>query len=166
MKHVVVSVVCLPLLFALGHPAAAQDSASVVGTWKVKDFSSVEVESKKTLRPFGEKPSGYYIFTDDGTFIAVVYNSERKAPAGAAPTDAERVELFRSMAVTTGRYAVAGTKVTIDIDGSLVQSPVGTKQVREAKIAGNTMEFVSPQISAPQTGQQIVFTVTLERAKK
>ena len=150
----------------LAQPAAAQDSVSIGGAWKVKDFSSVEVEGGKTLRPFGDKPSGYYVFTDDGTFVAVVYNSERKAPVGTAPTDAERVELFKSMGVTTGRYTVAGAKVNIAVDGSLVQSPVGTTQVREAKVSGNTMVFVSPQVKAPQTGQLIVFSVTLERVKK
>ena len=124
------------------------------------------METKKTLRPFGEKPAGYYVFTEDGTFVAVVFDSARKAPATAAPTDAERVELFKSMGVTTGRYTLAGSKVTIAVDGSLVQGPVGTTQVREAKLSGNTMEFVSPQIKAPQTGQPVVFTVTLERVKK
>jgi hypothetical protein len=165
MNRARTSAAAIAFVLAFGLPVAAQD-AQVVGAWKVKDFTSVEVETKKTLRPFGEKPAGYYVFTEDGTFVAVVFDTARKAPAAAAPTDAERLELFKSIGVTTGRYTLAGSKVTIAVDGSLVQGPVGTTQVREAKLSGNTMEFVSPQIKAPQSGQPVVFTVTLERVKK
>ena len=46
---------------------SAQDLAtSVVGVWKMKNFESVEVESKKVLRPFGENPAAYYVFTKGG----------------------------------------------------------------------------------------------------
>jgi hypothetical protein len=133
---------------------------------KVKDFVSTEVETKKVLRPFGEKPAGYYTFSAEGVFTAIVFNSERKAPAAAAPTDAERVELFKSIGVTTGRYTVSGNKVTINVDGALAQNPVGTTQVREADITGNTMAFKSPPIPGVQTGTPVVFVATLERVQK
>ena len=32
----------------------------------MKNFESVEVESKKVLRPFGENPAAYYVFTKGG----------------------------------------------------------------------------------------------------
>lgn len=165
MKRLLISAVSVAAALALALPLAAQD-AQVVGAWRVKDFVSTEVESKKVLRPFGEKPAGYYLFSAEGVFTAVVFDSERKGPAAAAPTDAERVELFKSIGVTTGRYTVSGKKVTINIDGALAQRPVGTTQVREADITGDTMAFKSPPIPGVQTGVPVVFVVTLERAKK
>jgi Lipocalin-like domain len=165
MKRTLTSAVAIAFVLAFGLPLAAQD-AQVVGAWRVKDFVSAEVESKKVLRPFGEKPAGYYIFSADGVFTAVVFDSERKAHAAAAPTDAERVELFKTIGVTTGRYTVSGKKVTINVDGALAQKPVGTTQVREADITGDTLAFKSPQIPGVQTGVPVVFIVTLERVKK
>jgi hypothetical protein len=165
MKRLLISAGSVAAALALALPLAAQD-AQVVGAWRVKDFVSTEVESKKVLRPFGEKPSGYYVFSAEGVFTAVVFDSERKGPAAAGPTDAERAELFKSIGVTTGRYTVSGNKVTINVDGALAQRPVGTTQVREADITGDTLAFKSPPIPGVQTGVPVVFVVTLERMKK
>jgi len=164
MQRLLISAVALAFLVTLPRPVAAQD-ANVVGAWKVKDFTAVEVESKKVVRGFGEKPYGYYVFSD-GVFIGLVINSDRKKPAAPNPTDAERVELSKTMGFTTGRYTLAGTKVTIAVDGSATEFPTGTTQVREAKISGDTMELVSPEVRSTATGNALIFTVTLERVKK
>lgn len=67
MNRALITSAALAFLLALGQPVSAQDLAtSVVGVWKMKNFESVEVESKKVLRPFGENPAAYYVFTKGG----------------------------------------------------------------------------------------------------
>ena len=71
------------------------------------------------------------------------------------------------VAVPAGvKVAISGNKVTIKVDGSLAQAPVGSTQIREADITGDTMAFKSPPLPAVQTGIPVVFVVTLERVKK
>jgi hypothetical protein len=64
-------------------------------------------------KPFGEDPSAYYVFTKGGRFINVSFSSDRKPPAGAGPTDAERIELFKTMSATSGTYKLQDGKVAI-----------------------------------------------------
>ena len=62
------------------------------------------VESKETYKPYGERPTGYYGFTKGGRFFNGTFGSERKAPAGASPTDAERAELLILAAAALIKY--------------------------------------------------------------
>ena len=54
MNRALITSAALAFLLALGQPVSAQDLATV------------EVESKKVLRPFGENPAAYYVFTKGG----------------------------------------------------------------------------------------------------
>ena len=154
------------LLLTLAQAAPAQDLAtSVVGVWKMKNFESVEVESKKVLRPFGENPAAYYVFTKGGEFISATFSSDRKSPASASPTDPERIELFKTMSATSGTYKVQEGKVAITYDGSWIQGWTGKTQICEVTVSGTTMTIRSPPQPSGSTGVMIVFTAVLEKVE-
>jgi len=166
MKRSLMSLVPLAFAVGLAQPVLAQDLASqLVGVWKMKTFENLEVESKKVLKPFGENPAAYYVFTKGGRFISVTFGSDRKPPAGGGPTDAERIDLFKTMSATSGAYKVQDGKVAITYDGSWIQGWTGKTQVREVTISGTTMTYRSPPQPAGSTGIMIIFTAVLEKVE-
>ena len=101
-----------------------------------------------------------------GRFISATFSSDRNSPAGASPTDPERIELFKTMSATSGTYKVQEGKVAITYDGSWVQGWTGKTQVREVTVSGTTMTFRSPQQPSGSTGVMIVFTAALEKVEQ
>ena len=100
-----VSVGLALLLLTVPHVSLAQDQA-IVGVWQVKSLVTKEVASGKTVRPFGERMSGYHVYSKGGHFMTLNVGPDRKPPATANPTDAERLELQRTAAWTSGTYRI------------------------------------------------------------
>ena len=62
------------------------------------DFARKELATGKTAATYGEHPTGYADDTGGGHFLIFgVAQDRKKNEKVAAPTDAERVELFKSM---------------------------------------------------------------------
>jgi hypothetical protein len=85
-------------LLMLPELLAAQDlTSSIVGTWKLTSFARKELATGKTAATYGEHPTGYAYYTKGGHFLIFgVAQDRKKNEKIAAPTDAERVELFKS----------------------------------------------------------------------
>jgi hypothetical protein len=160
--------VTLTLLAGLviGPSAAAQGdlSTALVGTWKLIEFIRTDVASGKTTRVYGEKPVGYIMHTKGGRVLVFVAAQDRKAPAKDVPTDAERIDLFKTMYAYSGTYTVEGDKkIVYRLDASWSQSWTGTDQVRNVEMAGNRVTISSPISKAPSDGQDVIFSTTWER---
>ena len=71
----------------------------------------------KTVATYGEHPSGYAYYTRGGHFlIFAVTEGRKKNEKIAAPTDAESIELFKSMFAWGGIYKIEGNKIIFDVD--------------------------------------------------
>jgi len=102
--------------------------SSVIGSWKLKSFTRKDLKSGTVTNVFGDSPSGYLIYTKGGRVFAFLVGSDRKSPAKAEATDAERAELFRSMVGYTGTYKVVdGNKIAVRADTSWIQSWTGVR---------------------------------------
>jgi hypothetical protein len=166
MKYLLISAAALASGLALALPAIAQDLASqIVGVWRVKSFDSVEIESQKANRAYGNAPRGTYIFTKSGHFALLLTAEKRNAPATDSPTEAERADLFRSMAAAAGTYKVAPGKVTFTYTDSWIERWTGTTRLSDAEVKGNVLTFKSLPIASTLTGKTIVFTTVLERVE-
>jgi hypothetical protein len=131
--------------------------------WRLhQSFDSVEIESQ---RPYGTAPRGTYIFTKSGHLAIVVTAEKRNAPAADNPTDAERADLFRSMAATAGNYKVTPGKVAFTYTESWNERWTGTTRLSDAEVKGNVLIFMSLPIASTLTGKTIVFTTVLERVE-
>jgi len=97
--------------------------------------------------------------------VYAVFGDNRKAPAGAAATDAERAGLFNTMAAATGTYKVEGNMLAITYTGSWNQSWTATTQKRQIEIVGNKLTLMSAPFKSAQTGQDTVFVVSYERVE-
>ena len=166
MTRTFASAVALAFLLTLPQSAAAQDPASsVVGVWKLNSLVTKEVATGKTVHPFGEGTIGYAIYTRGGHFMTINTGANRKAAAGASPTDAERVELFRTMSFTSGTYRQEGNKVISRYDQSWHQAWTGTERVGTFEITGKTLTSAGTPFKSSLTGLDVVAISTLERVE-
>jgi hypothetical protein len=164
MKPASMSALALALLFMFTAGAAAQDLATqIVGVWKLVDLTRHEVATGKTDKPYGEKPTGYYIFTRGGHFLWTNAADGRKPPVGSAPTDAERNELFKTLSFGTGTYKVEGDKVTARYDSSWIQSWTGAERTFQPNISGTKMTTKGANFKHPITGVDVFTINTYEK---
>jgi Lipocalin-like domain len=167
MKHALMSATGLAFLLISPEPLAAQDLASsIVGTWKLTSFVRKEVATGKSATTYGEHPSGYAYYTKGGHFLIFAVAQDRKRNEKiAAPTDAERIELFKSMFAWGGTYKTEGSKVIFDVDIAWVQSWVGTTRTYQVEVASNKLTVTTPPFKSTLDGQDIVVITTYERAE-
>ena len=157
-----------PLAFALtvAQPAAAQDLASqIAGVWKTASLVTKEVASGKTVHPLGERLSGYFIFAKGGHFAFINVGADRKAPATANPTDAERVELHKTATFGSGIYKVEGNKLITRFDTSWHQAWTGTERSIAVEISGNKLTTTSAPFKSSLTGLDVVSIGVYERVE-
>jgi hypothetical protein len=152
------------LTLALASAASAQDLQSqIVGVWKLTAYERSETATGKIAKPFGEKPIGHLINTRGGYSTFVFVSGDRKPPAGPGPTDAERVELFKTMTAASGRYRIEGSKSIFKYETSSFQSLTGRETAFTIELTGNRLKVVSPPIKSPVDGSETVVTSTYER---
>ena len=108
MSKIIASVVGLTLTLLFSTSGHAEDT--IVGVWKAISIETKELNTGKSVRPFGDAPNATFVFTKGGHMAAVVTTADRKAPAGPNPTGAERVELHRTLSAYSGTYRVDGNK--------------------------------------------------------
>jgi hypothetical protein len=166
MKRTLISATGLALLLTLAQPASAQDLASqLVGVWKLTDQSTKEVATGKITYPMGERPTGHLIYTKSGHVAFVYAGDKRKGPAGASLTDAERINLFNTMAAASGTYKVEGNTLIVTYETSWNQTWTGTTQKRQIEIVGNKLTIATAPFKDPAIGQDTVYATTYERVE-
>ena len=130
--------------------AWADDSAKLVGTWKLIAFET-EFQDGSPPRPiFGKSPLGYAIFSAEGRLIAVLEAEGRTV----AKTDEERVALLRTTVAYSGLYRVEGDKWITNVDVAWNPAWHGTEQVRYFKLDGDRLDIVAawaPDAALPGT---------------
>ncbi|MEP7070081.1 MAG: hypothetical protein ABI789_12605, partial [Usitatibacter sp.] len=89
--------------------------------------------------------------------------ANRKAPAGSV-TDADRIELFKTMTAAGGTYKVEGNKVVFQSDASSTQS-TGAKLTYEFKVTGSTLTMTTDPMKSAAGGLENVFVTTYERVE-
>jgi Lipocalin-like domain len=143
-------------------PAGAEDIASpIVGLWKLTGNTTKIVASGAMEKQAGEHPSGYQLFTKGGHMMYFQAAENRKPPAGAVATDAERVALFNSLVAYAGTFKVNGSKVLIHMEANTV--PGTPDRAYAMEISGNKLTLTADPFMNG-TGQQIVSIRTFERA--
>ena len=167
MKRTLMSAaVALAFLLMLPRPAPAQDLASqLVGVWNLNSQLRKEVASGATLATFGEKPRGYIIFTRGGVLTFVIVGTDRKAPASPNLTDAERIELFKTMSFGSGTYKVEGNKVVTRYDTSWHQLWTGRDLSSQVEIQGKTLTIATEPFKAAVDGKEVIVTTIWERVE-
>jgi len=135
----------------------------LIGTWRLVSTVSEDLTTGEKSNTWGPNPSGYINYGPDGRMIVINTGSDRKKPAGAAPTDQESLALFRSCLAYAGTYTVDGNEVTHHVDISWNEAWTGTKQVRVATFDGNRVRLSTRPTPDPVSGRMSVRTITWEK---
>jgi hypothetical protein len=153
----------LSFIVAVAQPAGAQDSTSpIVGVWKLTSYTRKEVGTEKTVQPMGEHPTGYRVMTRGGHAFYMFFAGNRKAPAGAI-TDADRIDLFKTMLVAGGTYKVEGNKVFFQGDVSTSQTV--NKFTYEFEITGSELKMTAGPFKDTAGGPDTVVVTTYDRVE-
>jgi hypothetical protein len=164
MKMIVRTLVILLAIVVTEIPAGAQNPSSIVGTWRVVSFEREIVETKAVSQGFGRNAMGLMTLTPDGRASVIIVDAKRKPPARPTATDAEAVDLFRTMNVFAGTYRVQGDDIIMHIEISSEQTTTGTDYTRSFKLDGDRLTTIGRQIaSAFLNNQTTVTTVVYER---
>ena len=151
------------IIGAVWSPAQAADS--IVGSWRLLSYVEEETQSKAVHPVLGDNPSGVITYTPDGRMSVFIVGGQRKRPAAAVASDAEAVELYRTMLAYAGSYSVDGNKVIHKIELSWNQAWSGTDQPRFVEIRDNRLTIkTAPSVSAI-SGKESVRTLVWERIK-
>jgi len=118
-REVTITAIALVFLLALPGPTTAQDVASsIVGVWNMTGWVRKESATGKIVKSFGEHPAGIVIYTKGGHFVTFAAGQDRKKPAQADPSDAERIGLFKTMYGFGRTYKVKGNGLLTHLDTS------------------------------------------------
>jgi hypothetical protein len=142
-------------------------ASSIIGVWRYTSFLDKEVQSGNVLKPFGENPSGYIVYTSGGHIVFLLVG-DRSVPASPNPTDAERIACSALCALAPA-YIYIRSKVmalSINWDASWSQWWTGRTQKRKVEIEGNKMTITSAPTKSVATGREIIFIITLSLHSK
>jgi hypothetical protein len=143
-------------------PVLAQSSPSLVGSWRLESIS-VRDASGRTTPYWGDRPTGFIVYTADGHMAAQVYDTRRPklgVPWESAGAEAARVA-FVGLSTYFGTYSVdpSAQTVTHTVDGAMVPDWVGTKLVRRYRFLtpGRVELGVVPDAQLPSPGLVLVW---------
>ncbi|MDX1375014.1 MAG: lipocalin-like domain-containing protein [Burkholderiales bacterium] len=136
---------------------------ALTGTWRVISVDTEFQLSGKRQPAFGPDPNGFFVFTKEGRAMALITAKERQAGKSLEQLAA----LQRTMMAYSGPFRIDEDKLVIDVDISSNQTWTGGAQERFIKIAGDTMEMVTPWMPSPfHVDQTLVRGIlVLERAR-
>jgi Lipocalin-like domain len=154
-------VLVVSFVFAYQLTSHASDTAKVVGTWKLVSFVNEFQDGSEARGAYGNNPTGYVIFTQEGRVMFMVEAEGRKPPEN----DEQRAAAFRTIIAYTGTYRLEGDKLITKVDVSWNPAWVGTEQVRDYKLEDNTLKVISPWVMSPNLGKMTRATVTWQRGK-
>jgi hypothetical protein len=89
----------------------------------------------------------------------------RVIPVGDQPTDAERVQLHKSMIAYAGTYTIAGYKVVHHIDIAWNNARLGSDQVRFFKLDGDWLTLTTERNKSSIDGSEGFGVLEFERIK-
>ena len=163
--RVILAVLTAAAIWAGILPAVSVENA-LVGTWQLKSFSLIVVDTKETSRPYGENPTGYIQFSPGGHMVMFLAAGELKPPASGSYTDAERADVHRAIVgAYAATYTVEGNTVTYHVLTSWRPEWIGRDQIRYFEINGTNLTIKTTPVTFSRTGQSIVATLTFDKVE-
>jgi hypothetical protein len=142
----------------------AEQAQSIVGTWTLRSFSELDVQTNAISFPMGDRPKAIVIYTADGHVATIFTATGRAAPAGPRPTDSEAIQLFRTMVAFAGRYEIAGGELIYHPEITWNEAWNGTRQVRTFELSVDLLKISSAPAASALGRAQTIMTMTWERA--
>ncbi|MCW5744662.1 MAG: lipocalin-like domain-containing protein [Alphaproteobacteria bacterium] len=136
----------------------------IVGTWRLLSLTEQDLVTGTVRHPMGDRPSALVIYTADGHVATIFTATDRTAPAGPQPTDADAARLYRSIVAFAGRYRLDGEQLVYHPEISWNESWNGTSQTRLFEVSGDRLRVRSVPMPSTLTGASMVMTMEWQRA--
>ena len=135
-----------PLFLVMALNAWAEDSKTIVGSWKLVSTAATTVDGKSVASPMGEHPTGFLTYTADGRMSLLITHDGRPKLSGdrlASPIE-ERASAFSTMVAYAGSYRIEGNRLIHHVEAASSQNWVGTDLPRVATFSGNRVKLEAP----------------------
>ena len=121
---------------------------SLIGTWKLIEYSDFDTLSRKWKNPYGDHPKGYFTYTSSGI---VNINGSAEKPL-VISIDSEYIKPFTLGAILDNAFGYFGTYtidsvhsvVTHHVTGGSVINYIGIDQHRQFILKGDTLLIGDP----------------------
>jgi hypothetical protein len=145
--------------------ASYSEESALIGTWKLKSFVREVSGTGERYNQLGERPEGVIGYSSDGRMYALLVAGDRIKPRDDIPTDAERIELFKTMIAYSGTYTADALKVVHHVDISWNGARIGSDQVRFYTLEGDTLTLKTAPNKSPIDGGEGVGVLVFQRIK-
>ena len=129
----------------------------VIGTWRLISAEDKDPNTGKWVPyTFGNPPSGYFIYDATGhASVQIMTTPPQTIATPDSPTPDEALAIFNAYIAYYGTYTVDSANITVQVEGALDPSQVGTAQARPYEVSGDTLII----------GDQVTYKRTLKRVK-
>jgi Lipocalin-like domain len=159
-----VSIGLLVILMSISVWAAGEED--LYGTWRLVSYYQEIQATGEKIDIFGKAPIGFLSYSRDGRMSAILAKDRRPKPADLTKvTDAERVELFKTVIAYAGTFKFDGKTVTHYLDISWNETWTGTAQVRNVRLEGGKLYISTNPIPRPEDGKVVVGVLVWEKVK-
>ena len=133
------------------------EQSQVVGTWRLISAEDKDPTTGKWVPyTFGNPPSGYFIYDATGhASVQIMTTPPQQIATPDSPTPDEALAIFNAYIAYYGSYTVDSANITVQVEGALDPSQVGSPQVRPYQLKGDTLII----------GDQVTYKRTLKRVK-
>jgi hypothetical protein len=146
--------------------AWAAGNEDLYGTWRLISYTQGILATGEKIDIFGKAPHGFLHYSPDGRMYAILVKDERPKPTDLTKvTDAERVELFKTVIAYAGTFKFDGKTVTHYLDISWNETWTGTAQVRNVRLEGNKLYISTNPIPRPEDGKVVIGVLAWEKVK-
>lgn len=137
-------------------------SQSPVGVWRLVELTNYE--NDEPSHPFGEEPSGTFIYTPKGHLSIQIMRTPAAAPFESRPSDEALGGVARAYIAYYGGYTVDCERgiISHEFEGSLNPNYVGTFQERPYEIDGDVLTIDSGDLGGRRFVRQLVRVEGLE----
>jgi hypothetical protein len=133
------------------------EQSQLAGTWKLISAEDKDPNTGQWVPyTFGNPPSGYFIYDATGhASVQIMTTPPQQIATPDSPTPDEALAIFNAYIAYYGSYTFDSANITVQVEGALDPSQVGTSQVRPYELKGDTLII----------GDQVTYKRTLQRVK-
>lgn len=120
---------------------------ALLGGWTCHRWT-ITYEDGRITQPFGARPKGYILYTDDGCMSATIMAADRPFFTSANPREAgiaERAAAFDGFFAYAGHWQLVDGRVEHRVTVALNPGLIGTTQWREAALHNDMLTLVAAE---------------------
>lgn len=138
-------------------------AGDLVGAWHLESWT-MDVAGSATQYPFGEKPTGLIVYSENGWMTAAIHRDSRSLLPDDLPFRRIAPDLLAEAYLTyfhyAGRYHINDGAVFHDVTQSLNPNFVGSQQKRNVALNGDSLVLSGEE---PADGKLRLHTLTWHR---